>query len=222
MQKIINNYVDATFVPTWRNRYMRYRAGHPKHRYYLENRKRYIAKLDLWDQYILANIKPGKTIAWDVSGYYLQDFIKDLVVVEKSPIVLDWAPKCVMDFDENQMIPLFGSADNLIIININELRWKDIDYWTLWWCRRAVYLRPGAQIFFSFRENRLLRNRLKEKFSDIMDTWLVTMAQHGFTVKHYEYQPCPIDANVTDHRSAPEISDTVNGNLKIHWEYNLG
>jgi hypothetical protein len=201
---------------------MRYRAGHPKHRYYLENRKRYIAKLDHWDQYMLEHIKPGKTIAWDVSGYYLQDFVKDLVVVEKYPIVLDWAPNCVMDYDENQMIPLLGSADNLIIININELRWKNIDYWTHWWCRRTVYLRPGAQIFFSFRENRLLRNRLKEKFSDIMDSWLPQMETHGFKLKYYNFEAPNISTDITDHRSAPEITDAVNGNLKIHWEYCLG
>ena len=220
MQKIINNYVDATFVPTWRNRYIRYRAGHPKHRYYLQNRKRDVACLDLWDQYILSNLKPGKTVAWDVSGYYLEDFVKDLVVVENNPIVLDWAPNCIMDYRDSGMIQLRGNVDNLIIVNIEELRWKTIDYWTEWWRSRSLYLKPGAQVFFSFRENRLLRNRLKDKFSDVMDTWLTAMEQHGFKVKHYDYQPCPIDDTITNHRHAPEIVDTVNGNLKIHWGFN--
>jgi len=219
MQKIINNYVDATFVDTWRNRYMRYRAGHPKHRYYLNNRKQPIAKLDLWDEYILKNLQPGKTIAWDASGYYLQDFVQDLVVVEKYPIVLDWAPDCIIDTDVSAMLKLKGSADNLIFVNINELRWKDINYWTTWWIQKAIYLKPNSQIFFSFRENRLLRNRLKESLTGIMSSWLPAMEQHGFYVKHYSYDPCPIDATVHDHRHAPEIVDTVNGNLKIHWEY---
>jgi len=219
MQKIINNYVDATFVPTWRNRYMRYRAGHPKHRYYLQNRKRDVACLDLWDQYILSNLKPGKTLAWDVSGYYLEDFVKDLVVVEKNPIVLDWAPNCIIDTEEDSMIHLLGAVDNLIIININELRWKTINQWTEWWGRRSVYLKDGAQIFFSFRENRLLRNRLKDLFGDVMHNWLNEMETHGFKLHHYNYNPCPISNAVIDHRHAPEIDDPVNGNLKIHWEY---
>ena len=211
--------MDATFVPTWRNQYMRYRAGHPKHRYYLLNRKRDVACLDLWDQYILDNLKPGKTIAWDASGYYLEDFVKDLVVVEKYPIVLDWAPDCIIDTDTNSMSQLHNSADNLIFVNINELRWKNIEYWTNWWVKKSVYLKPNAQVFFSFRENRLLRNRLKESFTGIMESWLPIMEHHGFEIKHYSYKPCPIESTVTDHRSAPEIVDLVNGNLKIHWEY---
>jgi len=219
MPTIINNYVDATFVPTWRNQYMRYRAGHPKHRYYLENRRRAVALLDLWDKYILDWLKPGQTLAWDVSGYYLEDFVDDLVVVEKNPIVLDWAPNCIIDTEEDSMIHLLGAVDNLIIININELRWKTIDQWTEWWCRRSAYLRDGAQVFFSFRENRLLRNRLKDSFGDVMNTWLTEMDKHGFKLQYYKYEPCAIGYSTKDHRHAPEIADAVNGNLKIHWEY---
>ena len=220
MQKLIDSYEDATFIPSFRNLYQSYRAGHPKHRYWLANRKQAIAKLDLYDQYILENLNPGKTLAYDISGYYLNNFIRDLVIVEKDPVVLTWAPECILESDQLSLDALHGTIDNLIVINIVDLRWKNIEYWTEWWLKKAVYFKPGCQIMFSFRENRLLRNRLKIKFSNLMDKWLQTMETHGFMLKRYSYDPCAVDELMTNYKHAPEIVDIINGNLKIHWEYN--
>lgn len=219
MQKLIDNYSDATFVQTFRNQYIKYRAGHPKHRYYLLNRHKDDAVLDLYDQYILENLKSGKTMAYDISGYYLEDFVDDLVVVEETPLVLTWAPSCVLTTDSVAMDSLIGNIDNLIMLNPKDLRWTSIDQWTEWWLEKAQYLKSNAQIFFSFRENRLLRNRLKVKFSTLMATWLQTMKAHGFKLKYYDYEACQVNDSIINYKQVPEISDPVNGNLKIHWEY---
>jgi hypothetical protein len=221
MQKLIDNYIDGTFIESFSNYYRVYRAGHPKHRYWLANRRKDIIKLDLYDQYILENLIPGTTMSYDNSGYYLSDVIENLIIIEKEPVVLKWAPQCIIDTGEDSMKNYHGQIDNLIVMLPRELRWTTIDYWTTWWIQQAKYLKSDSQIFFSFRENRLIRNRLKNKLSEVMDDWLQEMKQHGFKLKHYSYDPCPVDDSIINLKQVPEITDPVNGNLKIHWEYNV-
>lgn len=219
MQKLINHYSDATRKNTWRNQYVAFRAEHPKHMYYLANRKQPEVCLDLYDQYILEHLVPGTTMAFDAAGYYLEEVVSDLIVVERMDIVKVWYPKCLVTTDPASLTHLHGKINNLIINNTLMLKWKTLEQWTEWWTHNSKLLAPGAQIFCSFRDNRIMRNRLTVNFRSMLTQWLADMEQHGFQVIDYSYDPCVVDDSVTDFRCAGEITDTTNGNLKIHWQY---
>lgn len=219
MSKLINHYDDGLRRDTWRNRYVAFRAEHPKHMYYMVNRKRSEACLDYYDRYVLENLRSGTTMAFDIAGYYLKDAIQDLVIVERMGIATDIDPDCVISQSPAALTEYHGKISNLLVSNTLVLKWKTLAEWTDWWVHNSVVLKPGAHVFCSFRDNRIMRNRLKVKFRDQLNDWFKSMEAHGFYVKDYSYDPCPVGDNVTDYQCAGEIDDTTNGNLKIFWRY---
>lgn len=219
MQKLINHYSDATRKDTWRNQYVAFRAEHPKHMYYLANRRQSEVCLDLYDKYILENLNPGTTMAFDVAGYYLVDVVPNLIVVERMEIAKSWYPSCLVTTDPASLTQFHGKVNNFIVNNSLMLKWKTLDQWTSWWLHNSVLLAPGAQIFCAFRDNRIMRNRLTVNFRRALAHWLGYMERQGFRIIDYSYDPCNVGDDVTDYRSATEIADTTNGNVKIHWQY---
>lgn len=219
MSKIIDCYADGGFIPSYRNRYTRWKFGKPKHNYYVKNRRSQIKVLDLWDQYILSNAKSGCTIAFDCAGYYLDGVIDDLVVVDLDPIILSWFPRGRIYSGEQSVQDLYHTADNFIINNTIKLRWKTFDQYTEFWQDAIRFMRPDCEIFFSFRDIFIFHNRLKYNFSDLLRDWLQTMTKHGFNCKKYTYDIVPVTPCLTALQDIPEIDDMVNGNIKIHWQY---
>jgi hypothetical protein len=219
MPKVIDCYADGEFRANYRNRYTRWKFGKPKHNYYVKNRRAPIKILDLYDQYILENLNPGTTMAFDCAGYYLDGLVDDLCVVDLDPIVLSWYPQAHIYTDEKSVVELYHSADNFIVINTIKLRWKTFDAYTDFWCRARRFLRNGCQVFFSYRDIFIFHNRLKYNFSELSQQWLLTMEQHGFYVNKYQYEPISVTSEMHDLSQIPEINDMVNGNVKIHWQY---
>ena len=219
MSKIINCYADAKFVDTFRNRYTRLKFGKPKHQYYLMNRRSDVMLLDEYDRYILQNKKPGNTIVYDTAGYYLDGAIDNLTVVELQPVVLHWYPTAIIDTGPDSVDHLYGTADNFIVINTIQVRWRSFDYIRDYWRYQSRFLRPGCQIFWGFRSIYILHNKLRYHFSDILADWLQEMEQYGFYLVGYTHDLIPIDATLTDLATMPEIDDPINGNVKVHWEY---
>lgn len=219
MQKVINRYSDATFVQSYRNLYSKWKFGKPKHNYYVKNRRATNKLFDYYDKYIINNLQSGHTIAFDTAGYYLDGVVSNLTVIDLNPIVLSWYPQAVIFQQEKDVEHLYNSADNFIVNNTIRLRWKTFDEHADFWIRARRFLKPGCQIFFSYRDIFIFHNRLKYNFSELLANWLPTMEQYGFYVKHYSYEKIPVTEHHTEIETVPEISDMVNGNVKIHWEY---
>lgn len=219
MQKVIDRYSDATFINTYRNRYTRWKFGKPKHNYYVRNRRSATKILDYYDQYLLENLKPGNTIAFDCAGYYLDEFVDNLTVVDLDPIVLSWFPTATIYTSEDAVKDLYNTADNFIVNNTIRLRWKTFEEHANFWKDTRKFLRDGCNIFFSYRDIFIFHNRLKYNFSDLLKTWLTEMEDYGFYVKQYTYDPIEITADMRELEQIPEIKDMINGNVKIHWEY---
>lgn len=219
MQKVIRNYIEGGFRESFRNLYTKWKFGKPKHNYYVQGRRSQTPVLDSYDYYIINNLQPGRTITYDTAGYYLDSVIDDLVVIELNPIVLRWYPKAIINTGPLVLEPYYGTADNFIVNNTIKLRWKTFEDYTKFWLAQQVFFKPGTQIFFSFRDIFIFHNRLKYKFSDLLSTWLSSMEQHGFKLINLTHDIIPITEHMDNLDDMPEITDMVNGNIKIHWRY---
>lgn len=220
MQKVIGRYGEAKFRETYQNYYRKWKFGKPKHTYYVRNRRAQHKILDTYDEYILSNLGPGKTITYDAAGYYLDGIVDNLTVIELQAIVRSWYPQAYIDTGPESVLDLYNQADNFIVINTIRLRWKTFDEYTEYWKTQRRFLKPGAQIFFSFRDIFIFHNRLKYNFSDLLQEWIKSMEQHGFYLTRLKHDLIKIDDSMTDLNALPEIEDMVNGNIKIHWRYN--
>jgi len=219
-EKVISAYGEGNFQLNFRNLYTVWKFGKPKHNYYVRNRRSTEIMLDEYDQYLIDHLKPGKTLIYDAAGYYLAEAIDDLTVIELNHIVLTWYPDAVIDTGEVSVRHLYQSADNLIVINTIRLRWKTFEEYSEYWKFQRRFLKPGAHIFFSFRDIFIFHNRLKYKFSDLLQSWLESMEIYGFNFVRLQHEIIPIDDSIIDYNSTPEIYDMINGNVKIHWEFN--
>jgi hypothetical protein len=220
MQKVIGRYSEAKFRDNFQNHYRRWKFGKPKHMYYVRNRRATNKVLDLYDQYLLENIKPGSTYTYDAAGYYLAGFIDNLTVVEVNPIVTRWFPTAVVDTGPDSVQHLYNQADNFIVNNTIKLRWKTFEEYTEYWKFQRRFLRPGANVFFSFRDIFVFHNRLKYNFSQLLGEWIDQMRQYGFELVRLKHDLIPITDEITELSKVLEIEDMVNGNVKIHWRYN--
>lgn len=219
MQKIIGRYNDATLKESFIQQYRVWKFGKPKHNYYMCNRKSTELIFDLYDKYILDNISPGKTIIYDSAGYYLDEVIDDLTIVEIKPIAKKLYPKVIIDIGPESVEQYYHQADNFIVNNTIQLRWKTFEDYTAYWKFQTRFFKPGAQIFFSFRDIFIFHNRLKYHLSELLIEWIDVMKSHGFVLANLDHQLIPIDDTITNISCLPEITDMVNGNIKIHWIY---
>jgi len=220
MQKVIGRYIEAKFRDNFQNHYRRWKFGKPKHMYYVRNRRAAHKVLDLYDQYLLENVKPGQTYTYDAAGYYLDGFIENLTVIEVNPIVTRWFPNAVVDTGEDSVKHLYNQADNFIVNNTIKLRWKTLDEYTEYWKFQRRFLKPGANVFFSFRDIFVFHNRLKYNFSQLLVEWINMMQQHGFELVRLKHDLIPVTDHLTELADIPEVADMINGNIKIHWKYN--
>jgi hypothetical protein len=219
MQKVIGRYTEAKFRDTFPNHYKLWKFGKPKHMYYVRNRRAKEKTLDLYDQYMLEHLNLGHTITYDAAGYYLDGIVNFLSVVELNPVVKRWYPQAIIDNGSESVEHLLESADNFIVNNTIRLRWKTFADYTEYWKTQRRFLKPGAQVFFSFRDIFIFHNRLKYNFSQLLAEWLPTMEQYGYKLVRLEHKLIAIDDTLTNLNDLPEVEDMINGNVKIHWEY---
>lgn len=220
MQKIIRNYAEGGFRESFRNLYTKWKFGKPKHTYYVKNRRSNVVVLDQYDQYIIERLQHGNTIVYDAAGYYLADVIPNLTVVELNPIVRTWFPAAIIDTGPTSVEHLYGSAANFIVNNTIKLRWKTFDEFTSYWEHQTRFFSDTTEIFFSFRDIFVFHNRLKYRFSDLLSRWLTEdMEPRGFQLVQLDHQLVPVDSSVTELERAVEVTDMINGNVKIHWRY---
>lgn len=154
-----------------KHNYIRYRLGRIRHAYWLKNRKRtdnFV--IDEYDWFIINNLRPGKTCYYGSAGYYLDQVIKNLTVIEHRNIVGHFYPKAHIMYDRAEIGKKFPKQfDNFVVINNRNDHWGNgIATLKDHIGNYVKAIAPNGLLFYSFRDTQIpCWNRL--------------------TVDHYEY-----------------------------------
>jgi len=221
MKKLIEHFSDYPMIDTDRHNYIRYRMGRLKHQLWLQNRKRDYITIDTHDKFIIDNLKAGKTCVFGSAGYYLEDLVEDLTVIEQHPIVKKFYPKAQIINHRNEIGKSYGkSFDNFVVINHRNDLWVDLDGLEKHFKDYRSAMKPGCLFFYSFRDTQMLFNRFKndhyyfflnfakqlEKSLDLHLIW--------HDIKFAEKQK-----DGAGNYDINENPDTTNGNIKFVFEY---
>jgi len=218
------NYIDHLYnLPidtSWRTQYLRYRMGRLKHRYWLTNRRHpTTVLLDSYDCFILERLQPGPTVVFGSAGYYLEDVIKDLYIVEMHPVVKTFYPDAIIVDDRADIKNHVPMAANFVVINNRLDHWmptvdalnQNIQHYT-------DCLQPGGLLFYSFRDTQMLPlNRLTTDMEQYWNTWANSLPGLKLLWSDIDFERQEPNEGVYPCRENP---DTTNGNLKFIFQLN--
>lgn len=218
------NYIDHLYnIPldtSWKTQYLRFRMGRLKHRYWLTNRKRTGEFLiDSYDYFILSKLQPGPTIIFGSAGYYLEDIIEDLHVVEMHPVVKTFYPQAIIVTDRADIKNHVPKSANFIVNN------NRLDHWmpTVEALNYNIQcyvdcLQPGGLLFYSFRDTQMLPlNRLTIDMEQYYRDWANSLPGLSVVWSDINFEQQLPNNGVYPCRENP---DTTNGNLKFIFQVN--
>ena len=188
--------------------YLRYRASKIKHQLWLKTRKSNKVYITPYDAYILQKIQVGRTGIFGSAGYYLEDCIKDLTVIEQDTIVKDFYPKAIIVKTREEIGKLYPQYfNNFIVINNRSDLWVD----TNGLCEHIKnYKKSMAEdclFFYSLRDTQFTPwNRLKINHYEMFVTVAKKIEKLGFKCLNSQMDFASGDGN--------ENPDTTNGNIK--------
>jgi len=198
-----------------RHNYIRYRIGRIKHEYWLRNRKNKQEKLlDSFDNFVIKNLKPGNTCVYGCAGYYLEDWIKDLTVVEQWDIVKKIYPKAHIIKQRKDLFNTFGcSFDNFIVTNARGDHWVNLDGLEEHIGFYAKTIKEDGLLFYTFRDTQIPEwNRLTTNHYDYFFDWAINIWKT--TGMHCVWKDIKF-ADRTNPFAMDENPDTTNGNIKF-------
>lgn len=210
--KLVDSFEDAPMKASEEHQYMRYRLGRLKHQLWLTNRKNpEVFKLDSYDRHIVSMLKPGRTCIFGSAGYYLDDIIDDLTVIEMHPIVQKFWPACKIVSHRDQ-IAQYGPFDNFIVTNNRGDHWVTVDGLTDHLLNYAASIVDKGLLFYSFRDTQINNwNRLTLDHYEHFHTWAVGLKEHGLTMLSEDIK----FSNGINWIAGEENPDVLNGNLKF-------
>jgi hypothetical protein len=218
----IEMFNDAPMVNTDKHNYIRFRLGRLKHGAWLHNRKnKKSITIDTHDKFIVDNIKVGRTCVFGSAGYYLDDLIPELSVVERWPIVKKFYPECIIIDDRSELEPIFGRVfDNFIVNNHRGDLWVHngptahlIDY--------SAVIKNGGLLFYSFRDTQIIFNRLTTDHYAHFYNWAISLQNIcGLNLIWHDIKFVSGGKDGNGNDNVLENPDTTNGNLKFVFQYN--
>ena len=208
-------------INTDRHNYIRYRLGRLKHQMWLNNRKRDHITIDTYDKFIIDNLQEGKTCLFGSAGYYLEDLVKDLTVIEQWPIVKKFYPKAQIIEHRNEIGRLYEKTfDNFVVVNHRNDLWVDLDDLEQHFKDYSVAMKPGCLFFYSFRDTQILFNRFKHNHYDFFLNFAKRLEKSlGL---HLLWHDIKFAVKIKDGEGNYDIMenpDTTNGNIKYVFEY---
>jgi hypothetical protein len=229
MKKLIESFSDYPMVSdrseVSKHNYIRYRIGRIKHEYWLKNRKSKDKILvDTYDWFILNNLRPGNTCMFGSAGYYLDQLVENLTVVEDWPVVKWFYPAATIITDRKEFGTLYPNTfDNFIVVNNRGDQWAERDGTVEHIGNYTKSLRSGGLLFYSFRDtqnnewNRLTTDHYKyyyEIANIVKEKYDLNLLWHD--IKFAVKEPLPPDFTDYDIMENP---DTTNGNIKFVFQY---
>jgi len=223
MKKLIEHFTDYPMIDTNKHNYTRYRMGRLKHELWLKNRKnKNEIVIDEYDKFIIDRLQKGKTCIFGSAGYYLEDLIPDLTVIEQWPIVKTFYPKAQIINDRSEIAKINGRIfDNFIVINNRGDIWCELSVVENHISKYVKAMKPGCLFFYSFRDTQIVDwNRLTidhkiyfENFANYIEkTYSLKLLW-----KDIKFVTKTKDGN--DNYDIFENPDTTNGNIKFLFQY---
>jgi len=219
------NYVETFDQSEMKERdkhsYIRYRMGRLKHSTWLKNRKDPTQlTIDTHDKFIIDNIKSGKTCAFGSAGYYFDDLIPDLTVVEQWDIVQKFYPACYIIKDRSLLKSYFGRQfDNFIVVNNRGDMWVTPENLTLHCLNYSYTMNDGCLFFYSFRDTQINDwNRLTTDHYEYFYEWAISLKK-TCNLNLIWHDIKFIDDSYDTINNQLENPDTTNGNLKFVFQY---
>jgi hypothetical protein len=217
--KYINHLFDIPLNATWKTQYLRFRTGRLKHQYWLNNRKNHNDFIiDSYDYFIVKNLNPGHTTIFGSAGYYLNDIISNLHVVEMHPVVKTFYPSAIIVNDRAEIKNLVPKSNNFIVNNNRMDHWME----SVAQLNRQIgnyvdCLENQGLLFYSFRDTQMLPlNRLKIDMEKFYLEWANSLKdKFNLTLCWYDTNFEKQKPNAYGKYPCLENPDTTNGNLKF-------
>lgn len=222
MTKLVEHFTDYPMAGTDKHEYIRFRMGRLKHQMWLWNRKRKDAVIiDTHDHFVVRNLKPGATCVFGSAGYYLEDLIDDLTVVEQWDIVKKFYPKAIIVKDRNQLAAQTNRMfDNFVVINNRGDIWCDLATVKQHVTHYTSVMNPGCRFFYSFRDTQIVNwNRLKNDHHEYFYQFGKELEELGLNLIWYDIKFADKTPAGDGSYDMLENPDTTNGNIKFMFEY---
>jgi len=207
--KIVKHYKDLQMnTLDAKAQYLKYRANKLKHSLWLKSRKSENVYLTPYDNYVLENLQPGKTAIFDSAGYFLEDCVDDLTVIERQKIVKNFYPNAIILKNRREIGSLFPKKFNNFIVT-NHRDWKNADGLCEQILDYKKSMAHGCLFFYSLRDTMFTVppfNRLKINHYEIFVDLAKKIEKLGFRCCESQMEFANGDGN--------ENPDTTNGNIK--------
>jgi len=224
--------VDNTIVN--KHNYLRYRLGRLKHDFWLKSRKsKDKIYIDAYDNFILKNLKPGKTCYFGSAGYYLDGVIDNLTVIEQSPIVKAFYPEAVIVKNRNEIVDHFPNAfDNFAVVNNRsdimtslydspnagfDLNKPSVEDHVRHYVKS---MKDGCIFFYSFRDTQIVNwNRISINHYDYFYNFALYLKKYELNLLWHDIKFAKKHKQPDGSYDIMENPDTLNGNLKFIFQY---
>jgi hypothetical protein len=229
MKKLIEHYSDYPTAESTdavnKSSYIKYRVGRIRHEFWLKNRKdKNNFYIDPYDWFIINNLKPGKTCFYSSAGYYLNELIEDLTVIENKPVVKSFYPDAVICNRREEIAELFPRTfDNFVVVNNRGDHWGNgIETIKEHFNHYVKSIKPGGVIFYSFRDTQIPQwNRLKENHYDYFYCFAKDLEKtYGLNLLWHEIKFATKEKDGLGNYDMMENPDTTNGNIKFIFQLN--
>lgn len=218
--KIVEQIYPDEHRTDFKTQYIKYRAGRLKHQYWLWNRKRSHKVVDEYDALILKNCQPGRIAFFCSGGYYLKDIWPDIDSIEMHAVVKSFCNDVIVVPDRADLAGSIETRyDNFAVVNNRGDHWVTVDGLKQHLVHYTAVLRPGARLFYSFRDTQIHYNRLTVDSVEYFVNWAQSLTDIGLEMV---WSDVAFKKKVKDgagHYDAMENPDTVNGNIKFWFVY---
>lgn len=222
-KRLVTTYHEITPYTDWKTQYIRYRIGRLKHQYWLWNRKKRDQYcIDWYDRIILQNCKPGNTVFYASSGYYLRELFPDIIVAEEHPVVETFVDNVYIAHrkDLHKVLPV--KADNFAVVNNRRDQWYTPELMRENVKAYVQTMNPGCRFFYSFRDTQIVGfNRLTQDIKEFWINWAKSLEQEvGLRLVWHSVELPAKQQDGAGNYDAMENPDTVNGNIKFMFVLN--
>lgn len=224
MKKLIEHYSDYPTVETTngvnKSSYIKYRVGRIRHEFWLKNRKsKTNFYIDPYDWFIVNNLKPGNTCIYASAGYYLDELIENLTVIESKPVVKSFYPGAVICKHQSEIGELFpNSFDNFVVVNNRGDHWANgLQSINEYFASYVTSLKEHGLIFYSFRDTQIPGwNRLKENHYDYFYNFARDLEKtYNLNLLWHDIKFAEKVKDGLGNYDMMENPDTANGNIKF-------